>query len=312
VLAVEFSDPPRARAVIGFAVKLGERGLARSLLAAFLQYDPKHEQALLWYAALAETPEEGIRILEQLLRLRPYNQRAKSTLDTLRLNTQANSKGSGHYRDSESAPPPPVTTNRAVVCALCQWQDVGSPRRRARCGVVFDIGGLPAGAFGTSGGQRTATPRRGAALGAERTPYQELRGTDQSRAGIPQSVSLERRPRPHAKGSRTAARRPKVRRTLEQLRARKLVLAVDDSITVRRIVSIILGGNGYRVAIGCDGRGTQACLDVAQALAIGELRETQAQKLIPTGKTFFFMPGIAFIAVYAASEFPIRQKTDQL
>jgi hypothetical protein len=42
------------------------------------------------------------------------------------------------------------------------------------------------------------------------------------------------------------------------------------------------------------------------------LSETHAQELIPTGKSFFFVPGIAFIEIYTPSKFPIRQKADQL
>ena len=44
-----------------------------------------------------------------------------------------------------------------------------------------------------------------------------------------------------------------MRLALEQLLARPLVMAVDDSMTIRRIVPIIVETAGYRAMIACDG-----------------------------------------------------------
>jgi hypothetical protein len=57
-------------------------------------------------------------------------------------------------------------------------------------------------------------------------------------------------------------------------------------------------------------RASQASLDISQALAIGELGEGHAQKLIPAGEAA--QPVIAAVARDTPAELPIRKEGDQL
>lgn len=227
------------------AIKLGEKSLARALLASLLQQEPSNEQALMWSAALADSPLEGIRILERILAINPNNQQAKATLSMMRLN--AMSKGQGG--EPETTPP---VASRALVCPLCDWQDVGTPSRCAKCGAVFDVANLKALQSNESaneqlllaGVQRWEQSERhtrtfDGQINLARA-YLNLNRSNDAIAHLRRAIEI--RPEEH-----------RIRRTLEQLRARKLVLAVDDSMTVRRIVSIVLERNGYRVAVACDG-----------------------------------------------------------
>ena len=55
---------------------------------------------------------------------------------------------------------------------------------------------------------------------------------------------------------------------------------------------------------------TQTGLDVAQAFAIGQLREGHGQILIPAGKSA--QPDVALIALDATAKLPVRKEADQL
>ncbi len=55
---------------------------------------------------------------------------------------------------------------------------------------------------------------------------------------------------------------------------------------------------------------TQARLDIAEALAVRQLGERHAQKLIPTGEAT--RAPVAVVAAYAAPELAIRKEADQL
>jgi len=259
-------DPACALSEAVLAIKLGERALARSILESLLEQEPGHEQGLLWFAALAETPQEGIRILEKLLSLHPNNEQARNTLSMLRLNTEASHPAQGERRAN---PPPPATAEpqghspvgttfgsgsyrRAVVCPLCDWQDSGAPKTCAKCGAVWDVTDLRALAENLSTNEvllRNAVQKWEQAERHSSTfegqinlakAYLNLHRSHDAIDHLRRAVEL--RPDAH-----------RVRRTLEQLRSRKLVLAVDDSPTIRRIVSVVLERSGFRVVLASDG-----------------------------------------------------------
>ena len=55
---------------------------------------------------------------------------------------------------------------------------------------------------------------------------------------------------------------------------------------------------------------TEACLDIAQALSVSELREGHGQILIPAREAAH--AGVAIVTSYATTKFPIRQERSQL
>jgi hypothetical protein len=69
-------------------------------------------------------------------------------------------------------------------------------------------------------------------------------------------------------------------------------------------------GAGTDAEVGQTWRGPQAGLDVAQALAIGELRKSQAEKLIPAGETP--QPVAGPEARHRAPELVLRHEIHQL
>jgi twitching motility two-component system response regulator PilG len=104
------------------ATRLGQKSLARTLLKQLEEEDPDNEQALLWSAALAETPAEATRHLQEVLRINPNNQQAINVLAMHRLNPAAArmappgggphpaARPSGWETPStEPAPKPPLT-----------------------------------------------------------------------------------------------------------------------------------------------------------------------------------------------------------
>ncbi|BDC51362.1 hypothetical protein F183_A36780 [Bryobacterales bacterium F-183] len=228
------------------AIKLGERELARDLISAILVEKPDHEQALLWFAALAETPQEGIRILERLLEVNPNNIQARETLSMVRLTLAA------REQEALEEHPARAITEKALVCGLCNHQDTGSPERCAKCGAIFDFSNLAAVSENDSANEQmllAAVQKWEQAERHSRTfdgqinlarAYLNLRRSNDALPHLRRAIEI--RPDEH-----------KVRRVLEQLRARKLILAVDDSMTVRRLVSVVLERSGYRAAVACDG-----------------------------------------------------------
>src|SRR5215471_13610705 len=88
------------------AVKLGQNQLARSLFQKILKQDARHEQAILWSAALSESPTEAIKLLERVLKINPSNQQALSTLSMLRLSRAASDADEGYV---ERVQGPPMT-----------------------------------------------------------------------------------------------------------------------------------------------------------------------------------------------------------
>ena len=71
------------------ATRLGEKALARNILRELQEESPNNEQALLWSAALAESPDEATGYLEQVLSINPNNQQAINVLAIHRLNPVA-------------------------------------------------------------------------------------------------------------------------------------------------------------------------------------------------------------------------------
>jgi tetratricopeptide (TPR) repeat protein len=80
------------------AARAGQDDAARQLLARALQMDPRNEQAWLWLSSVAQSDEERVRILQQLLTINPNNEYAIKGLQALGALPQA---------EPEPAPPPP-------------------------------------------------------------------------------------------------------------------------------------------------------------------------------------------------------------
>ena len=245
----ESNEPSLVFSEAVLAVKLGQNQLARTLFQKILKQHPRHEQAMLWSAALSDSPGDAIRLLEQVLKINPSNQQAVGTLSMLRLNIAADSK-----RAPELGPPPvgPPVSARTWICPLCGLHGSGTPDQCDRCGAVYRIHDLRA----ISANRRTDQHLLLGALQrweqAERhaktyegqvnlaRAYLNLRRSHEAIPYIRNALKLRGNDR-------------ELRLALDQLVARPLVLAVDDSLTIRRIVPVIVETAGYRAVTACDG-----------------------------------------------------------
>src|SRR5689334_16267178 len=73
-------NPTDARAKALAAVRDKSMGAARQQFAEIVRLEPTHEVTWLRLAALAESPEEQVALIKQVLRINPDNEKARATL----------------------------------------------------------------------------------------------------------------------------------------------------------------------------------------------------------------------------------------
>ena len=92
------------------------------------------------------------------------------------------------------------------------------------------------------------------------------------------------------------------------------VSEVRKDAPITRLVCVGQSGAGYLAAkahvVSFGSQRAKTGLNIAQALAIGQLRESHGQILIPAGKAA--RTGIALIPCYAATKLAVRKKGNQL
>lgn len=252
------------------AAKLGQRHLARKLLGEIIERDPRNESAWLWVAALSEEKEQAVQALGRVLDINPNNQQALSALAFARLQESGarfrkgpegapaaqRDNGRGPAQAGPVVPPAApaggVKPAPAWTCPLCSAPSAQQERRCPRCGALVAL----------------ATPEeyaqhKGVNEDALLEAIQRLETRLTHQDGFAERVYLatcllnlnrSAEALPHLK--RAAEMNPGhagVRRLAQSLRGRRLILAVDDSLTVRKIVSITLERMGYRVLTAADG-----------------------------------------------------------
>lgn len=246
--ARESNEPSLIFSEAVLAVKLGQNQLARSLFHKLLKQDPRHEQAMLWSAALSDNPSQAVRLLEQVLRLNPSNHQALSTLSIIRLNTKTGETAEGSVQNSGGS----TVCNRTWICPLCGLHGSGTPDQCDRCGAVYRVQDLRA----IAANRRTDEQLL---LGALQRWEQAERyaKTYEGQLNLARAYLNLRRSHeaiPHLrKALELRGEDRELRLALDQLLSRPLVLAVDDSLTIRRIVPVIIEGAGYRAVTACDG-----------------------------------------------------------
>jgi twitching motility two-component system response regulator PilG len=244
------------------AAKLGQHQLARQILAELVERDPRNESAWLWVAALSEDKQQAMAALERVLDINPNNQQALNALALARLQESAArfprgarktaASGNGHAPAPQPAAPPPAPAPAVWTCPVCAERSPRAERRCPGCGILAVL----------------ADPDEYAQnKGVNEEKLQDALQRLQARLATKDSfadrllmalclLNLNRSGEalPHLK--RAAGLNPGhagVQRLAEKLAARRLVLAVDDSMTVRKIVSITLERLGYRVLTAADG-----------------------------------------------------------
>jgi twitching motility two-component system response regulator PilG len=266
------------------AAKVGDKAKARPLLIDVTEMDPGNEAAWMWRASVSLTPKDAAWCLSKVLALNPANKQAQGWLDKIRSMTPV----APAPADAPAPPPaPPVAETASPVASAPVWTCpfcgavAPTPHARCfRCGAVQTLADLNALWENTL---IDAEAVRRAAFRFEAAPPTELSAEGRVQAAVaylnlknPERalthlrVAVQLRPQdgllrqrldevrrrsappddPTPKTISTAAV------TLEPASslARKIVLAVDDSLTVRKIVAMTLEKNGYRVVTASDGQ----------------------------------------------------------
>ena len=246
------------------AVRIGQNSMARKLLQTILEANPNHEQALLWSAALADSVEEAGILLESVLAINPGNKEAFNTLSMLRLQ-QLGGYGGG----MRPARPPQAGLHRALpapqfqdehqhqevveswTCPLCEVHVAGATDKCFSCGAVQDPNDLDAI---TNNDRIDETLLLRAISKWKMQEQTKVTAEGQYILGLAY-LNLHRSADaiPHLKEGLNLAPDSDVRETVKRLEARKTLLVVDDSSTVRRFVSIIAERKGWRATTASDG-----------------------------------------------------------
>ncbi|MBM3760311.1 MAG: response regulator [Acidobacteria bacterium] len=239
------------------AIRLGQKGMAREILASILRKNPQDEQAYIWSAAVAETPEGAIALLEKLIELNPQNALAWKTLAAHRLAQQPTPTklplGESTPPSNNAATVPAVAAIKRESCLVCgrEREEEDSHSVCASCGCPLSLGHLA-----TAQAKGTVNER------SVETAVSEMihRGDSSGQVMLGVAIGLMSMYRSGdalqylKRAADLAYGGAQVREACAEVAARKLVLIVDDSATVRRLVSTALERNGLRVSSAVNGR----------------------------------------------------------
>lgn len=248
------------------AAKLGQLALARRLLNEIVAKDPKNERAWLWVAGLAENKDSAYAALNRVLDINPRNQQAINALALSRLEESAQQSRLRAARpqppqlNGTSAPRPAAAVTPTAApqpasswaCPLCLSRAAYPMRKCPACKAIVGVGVIEDYATNKGVNEELLLDA------AERfeTQIQKADNPD-SRVNLALvflnlNRSAEALPHLRKAISMNGANAALVQLT-ETLGARKLIVAVDDSLTVRKIVSITLERLGYRVMTAKEG-----------------------------------------------------------
>ncbi|MCS7081251.1 MAG: response regulator [Chloracidobacterium sp.] len=207
------------------SAKAGNKARARSLLIEVTEADPNSEIAWMWRASLSLTPKDAAWCLTKVLAINPANRQAQDWLDKIRLLQNQ---------------PPAITTRLAPPAPPAKARTTGAHRVTSPIPVtpptVSDLSSFsPATNHSTSpsaSSRAAATvpvnPNVNAPPAVQPSPPPPPKLTS---AGAKEAVKVAPVPSPTA----------------------KVILAVDDSLTVRRSITQALESSGYRVITAADG-----------------------------------------------------------
>jgi twitching motility two-component system response regulator PilG len=222
------------------AAKAGDKVRARQLLQEAADLDPRSEPAQLWLAGVAESPLEALSHLEAVLAFNPTHERALVAVKTVRLQAGI---AAAKARDRDLAR---TILERAVEhdpASELGWMWLASvaesPETAATC-LKKVLALNPA--------------NEKARIGLER--YRAAQAQSSQPASPPQARN-ESAPAPYV--ATTVGPPPEeptvaVRTRLDAQRlSAQTVLVVDDSPTIRKLVTLTVERRGYRVRTASDG-----------------------------------------------------------
>ncbi len=249
------------------SAKNGNKAAARELLRELLDIDPENEPALLLAADVAATTADAEAYLSEALRVNPSNPQAMTSLALRRLSLGT--------MDSEEvavdAPSPsggtraPAATQDAGpvqwVCPLC---DEGARTREQircpNCGAILAIENLDRlhANRGADEQKLVAALERWKARAVVDTRFETNLNVARALMNLHRSAEALAYLRAACRANPVATG---LKMLYDLLERRPVVLAVDESPTVRSIISILVGRAGYLVLTATDGLEALALLD---------------------------------------------------
>jgi twitching motility two-component system response regulator PilG len=239
------------------AAKQGQKVLARKLLLEILAVDRNNEEAWLWSAALAESGQEAHRCLLRVLDINPNNNHALNALALQRLRdaAQRQQRANAALDERNGATPaaePAKPVEPAWHCPLCAAGAAQAVARCPRCGVLLSLANLDELASNRDADENTLLEAIQRLLKEVRIAPRFDAHLNIARAYLNLNRSAEALPHLE-KALELKPSDAQVRSAFTALSSRRLILAVDDSLTVRKIVAVTLERQGYRVQTAMDG-----------------------------------------------------------
>jgi twitching motility two-component system response regulator PilG len=255
------------------AARSQDKVRARDLLRAVVARDAVNETAWLWLASVAESPGEAVACLEKVLAINPANANAQSGLERYRSQLAAlpreSPTGRSHETGCQGAEQPPAAeeVTEPWECPLCLREAEEEMESCPGCGALLTLQdpeaffqlksveieevkeavarlerGDTQGDFATCYHLSLAylnLKQVGAAIGHLQTALRLLPDNPDLRAAVDALLQF--------KTARENAHREATRGL------RKTVLVVDDSPTIRKLVSLTVERRGFQARTAADG-----------------------------------------------------------
>jgi twitching motility two-component system response regulator PilG len=236
------------------AVRAKNKPLARRLLTQVARDQPNNEAVWLNLAGVADVPGEAIGYLERVLQLNPANERARA--------------GIVYYRARLTQP-----ANPTWECPLCQVQAEARPERCPRCGAVLTLAdpeAFPTNAVVDKQQLRGAIERHTTRLRHQPDylghfhlglAHLNLNQFDEAITQFQAAWRLKPDERTLRSQITALMQRKAARdRAAREAAPQRVVLIVDDSPTIRKLVTMTLENGGHRVVAAADGQEAVDCI----------------------------------------------------
>lgn len=250
----------RLQAAVSLA-KTGHRGPAKALLERVVREDPRNETALLWLAGVTDDPDRAIEHLQAVLKINPNNTNAQSGIARLT--------------------PAVVAEVRHWDCPLCSHQSNVPAQRCAACRAIIDLSQieqlLTDFKVDTAKMERaikrlSSLPQSPDVVLHEGLALFNLQRFDEAADKFQQVIRLQPANRSRTNLLNAVLRRmPAIHQQLVNMAresAQKTVLVIDDSPTIRKVVSLALTPTEHRVLTAA---GANDALEVIRKQGIPQL-----------------------------------------
>ena len=246
------------------AYRRGDRELGRKLVAGAIALNPENETAWLFRASMANNAREAKSCLKQLLSLNPEHAKGRELLEKLKAASRRRTDCLDVIPDEpiaaqpsaaeELAPPSPAVS---WLCPICEADCLGPRGICANCRSLVDLGRIDE-ISRHHGADKTLLLSSIEKLSSRDADFEGCIGLALAHLNLKSSqqaveqleVAREFRPLD-----------PALSDVISRLKQRPLVMVLDDSKTVRGIVSSTLERRLFRVFAASDG---QQALDAAQ------------------------------------------------